>query len=195
MLQIATLWISSISYIYCIYLLISILSLDWQTYHYFWPCFFRKKWERSRRRRRKRRGRRKRIQDYEFHIYVCLCVCVRARVCALSAQSCLTLRPHGLKPARLLCPWDFPGKNTGVGCHFLIQRIFPTQKIKPVSPASPAVAGEFFTTAAPGKPICMCIDTYVFNHYFQISNIKLWQRKHSVDYASIKFGFPCGSAG
>ena len=30
-------------------------------------------------------------------------------------------------PARLLCPWDFPGKNTGVGCHFLLQGIFPTQ--------------------------------------------------------------------
>ena len=31
-----------------------------------------------------------------------------------------SLRPHGLQPARLLCPWDFPGKNTGVGCHFLL---------------------------------------------------------------------------
>ena len=27
----------------------------------------------------------------------------------------------------LLCPWSFPGKNTGVGCHFLLQGIFPTQ--------------------------------------------------------------------
>ena len=43
-------------------------------------------------------------------------------------QSHLTLLPpHGLKPARLLCPWDFPGKNTGVGCHFLLQEIFLTQ--------------------------------------------------------------------
>ena len=31
------------------------------------------------------------------------------------------------KPARLLRPWDSPGKNTGVGCHFLLQGIFPTQ--------------------------------------------------------------------
>ena len=29
--------------------------------------------------------------------------------------------------ARLLCPWDSPVKNTGVGCHFLLQQIFPTQ--------------------------------------------------------------------
>ena len=34
---------------------------------------------------------------------------------------------HGLYPSRLLCPWDFPGKNTGVGCYFLLQGIFPTQ--------------------------------------------------------------------
>ena len=30
-------------------------------------------------------------------------------------------RPHGLQPTRLLRPWDFPGKSTGVGCHFLLQ--------------------------------------------------------------------------
>ena len=38
--------------------------------------------------------------------------------------SCLvmsnSLWPHGLQPARLLCPWDSPGQNTGVGCHFLL---------------------------------------------------------------------------
>ena len=31
-------------------------------------------------------------------------------------------RPHGLQPTRLLRPWDFPGKSTGVGCHCLLQR-------------------------------------------------------------------------
>ena len=35
-----------------------------------------------------------------------------------------SLSPHGMQPARLLYPWDFPGKNTGVGCHFLLQSIF-----------------------------------------------------------------------
>ena len=38
-----------------------------------------------------------------------------------------SLRSHGLQPARLLCPWDFPGRDTGVVCHFLLQGIFPTQ--------------------------------------------------------------------
>ena len=40
-------------------------------------------------------------------------------------------RPHGLHSARLLCPWNFPGRNTGVGCHFLLQRIFQTQGSNP----------------------------------------------------------------
>jgi len=32
-------------------------------------------------------------------------------------------RPHGLQPTRLLCPWDFPGKSTGVGCHCLLRQM------------------------------------------------------------------------
>ena len=43
------------------------------------------------------------------------CVCISLSVMSDS------LRSHGLWPARLLCPWDFPGKNTEVGCHFLLQ--------------------------------------------------------------------------
>ena len=38
-----------------------------------------------------------------------------------------SLRPHGLQSARLLCPWDFPGKNIRADCHFLVQRLFLTQ--------------------------------------------------------------------
>ena len=38
-----------------------------------------------------------------------------------------SLWPRGLWLNRLLHPWDFPGKSTGVGCHFLLQCIFPTQ--------------------------------------------------------------------
>ena len=37
------------------------------------------------------------------------------------------LWPHGLKPTRLFCPWNFPVKNPGVGCHFLLQGLFLTQ--------------------------------------------------------------------
>ena len=42
-----------------------------------------------------------------------------------------SLRPHGLGPAMLLCPRDFPVKNTGVDCHFLLQASFPTQGSNP----------------------------------------------------------------
>ena len=42
-----------------------------------------------------------------------------------------SLQPLGLYPTRLLCPWNFPGKNTGVGCYFLLQGIFPTQGLNP----------------------------------------------------------------
>ena len=41
-------------------------------------------------------------------------------------QPC-SLQPHGMESARLLCPWDYPSKNTGMGCHFLLWGIFPTQ--------------------------------------------------------------------
>ena len=41
---------------------------------------------------------------------------------------------HGLSPARPLHPWNFPGKNTGVGCHLLFQGIFPTQGSNPGLP-------------------------------------------------------------
>ena len=50
-------------------------------------------------------------------------------MCVIS-QSCPTrCRPHGLWSSRLLCPWDFSGKNAGVGCHFLLQKIFLTQAL------------------------------------------------------------------
>ena len=41
-----------------------------------------------------------------------------------------SLRPNGLLPTTILHPWDFPDKSTGVGCHFLLQRIFATQGSK-----------------------------------------------------------------
>ena len=42
------------------------------------------------------------------------------------------LQPHGLWPTRLLCPWDFPGKNTRVGCHFLLQGMKPCWSLNPL---------------------------------------------------------------
>ena len=56
-----------------------------------------------------------------------------AELCACSvAQSCLTLCDpmDYMEPSRLLCSWHFSDKNTGVGFHFLLQGIFPTQGSK-----------------------------------------------------------------
>ena len=53
-------------------------------------------------------------------------VCAHAQ----QLQSCLTLcYPIDYNPTKLLCPWDSPGKTTGVGCHFLLQGIFLTQEL------------------------------------------------------------------
>ena len=53
-------------------------------------------------------------------------------MCAQSLQF-NSLQPHGLQHARLFCPWDYPGKNTGVGCHCFLHGIltFPTQGLNP----------------------------------------------------------------
>ena len=48
-------------------------------------------------------------------------LCLLLSAAANSLQSCPTLRPQRRQPTRLPCPWDSPGKNTGVGCHFLLQ--------------------------------------------------------------------------
>ena len=61
---------------------------------------------------------------------------VGPRPCWVTSHTCMhsvtklcptLLRPHGLQPASLHCPWNSPGNNTGVGYHFLLQGIFLTQ--------------------------------------------------------------------
>ena len=53
--------------------------------------------------------------------------------CAVLSHSVVSdpLWPQGLKPTRLLCPWNSPGKNAGIGCHALLQGIFPTEGSNP----------------------------------------------------------------
>ena len=62
-------------------------------------------------------GKKKKKDIYEGPVVVSAC-----------AQLCLTLcDPMDSSLPGSSCPWDFPGKNTGVGFHFLLQGIFPTQ--------------------------------------------------------------------
>ena len=66
----------------------------------------------------------------------------------MCAQACPTLGNH-MEPAMLLCPWNFPGKNTGVGCHF--RRSSPPKYWTYISCFS--CISIFFTTTPPGKPL------------------------------------------
>ena len=68
--------------------------------------------------------------ETEVKIHTCpLCVCVCVCISCPGMSDSLGL--HGLQPARLLCPWNSPGKNIGVGCHNHLQAIFLTQGLNP----------------------------------------------------------------
>ena len=52
-------------------------------------------------------------------LYLCCCCCCCC--CCVASVVSDSVRPHRQQPTRPRCPWDSPGKNTGVGCHFLLQ--------------------------------------------------------------------------
>ena len=68
-------------------------------------------------------------------------------VCPVLNSSVISdsLWPHRLQFGRLLCPWNFPGKNTGMGCHFLLQEIFLSLGLNPHLSVS-CIDGQIFTT-------------------------------------------------
>ena len=64
----------------------------------------------------------------------------------------LRLRSRGTESViKEVYAWKFPGKNTGMGCHFLLQGILLTPGIEPMSLASPTLVSGFFITLSPGK--------------------------------------------
>ena len=54
-------------------------------------------------------------------------VCIYRHCCLVTSVVSDSMRSYGLQPSRLLCPWDYLDDNTRVGCHVLLQGIFPTQ--------------------------------------------------------------------
>ena len=70
-----------------------------------------------------------------------------------------SLRPHGLQPARLLWPWNSPGKNTGVGSHFLLQGIFLSQE---PNSTSTALQADSLPSEPPGKPQPFCLPLCIY---------------------------------
>ena len=87
-------------------------------------------------------------------------------MCAKLLQSRPTLWPYRPQSPRLLCPWDFPGKNTGVGCHALLQ-VSLSPGMKPTSPTSPALQADSLPAEPSGKlltlPFIWC--PTLFNSY------------------------------
>ena len=73
-------------------------------------------------------------------IYMC--------VCQIASVTFDSLRPYGPQPTRLLCPWDSPSKNTGVGCYALLQGIFSTQVLNACLLNLSALTDGFFTSSA-----------------------------------------------
>ena len=105
-------------------------------------------------------------------------------VCACWVASVMfdSLWPYGLLPSRLLCPWDSPGKNTGVDCHSHFQGIFPIQGSNPCL-IPPALADEFFTTSAIWEAHYIHIPTHTYiylhlNHiiFKYIVFVKSWKQ-------------------
>jgi len=82
------------------------------------------------------------MDDFGFLL---LWVCWTAWFYTLMLFCCLVSK---LCPT-LLYPWDFPGKNTGVGCHFLLQEIFPIQGLNPVSSIGRWILYHWATRKAP----------------------------------------------
>ena len=107
------------------------------------------------------------------------------RACVLSPFSQFdSWRPYGPWSTRLLCPWDSPGENTGVGCCAVLQGIFWTQRWNPPL-LSPSLAGRFFTTSAAWRAPClncMCIKTHEMCNIkseWRTSLVVQWLRIHS----------------
>ena len=72
--------------------------------------------------------------------------------CPVTSVASDSLRLHGLQPASLLCRWDSPSKNIGVGCHALPPGDLPDPGIEPISPASLALQADTLPLSPLGKP-------------------------------------------
>ena len=70
--------------------------------------------------------------------------------CQVTSVMSNSLQPYGLQPARLLCPWDFPGKNPGVGLPFPSPGDLPNPGIKS---GCPALQADSLPSASPEKPL------------------------------------------
>ena len=87
-----------------------------------------------------------------------------------------SLRPHGLWPARLLCPWDSQGKNTGVGCHALLQGISQARDRISISYVSciGSVWSGSFSRPLPSVSVSFFLSFYIYIHTHIQSSINFF---------------------
>ena len=138
-------------------------------------------------------------------------------MCAKLLQSCLTLC-HPMNYSLLLCPWDSPGKNTGVGCPCPPPRDLPNPGIKPIShillncrrvsthwatwEAPPALVGGVFTTSPTWEvhmPFLLCfnflkasqpLDCHLMVYYYFVINLKFIYSTWDIYYDRKNTFFP-----
>ena len=119
-----------------------------------------------------------------------------------------SVRPHRRQPTRLPRPWDSPGKNTGVDCHFLLQGIFATQGL---NSSLLLWQEESLPCEPPGKPvffitdnvmnvkwylivvlICIFLLTNHVEHLFMcLLVISLWRKVYSDTWPTFKLDYLC----
>ena len=109
------------------------------------------------------------VSLHGFDIYIHACVLSHF------SHECL-LQRYGLLPTRLLCPWDSPGKNTGVGCHVLLQGIFQPRDHTLIS-CSSCTAGSFFTAGKEESPcvVSVCYTDILYCFIFLCTWISYWR--------------------
>ena len=97
---------------------------------------------------------------------------------------------YGLQPTRLLHPWDFPGKSTGVGCHCLLQRIFPTQGS---NPGLPHCRQSLYHLIHQGSPRFLDLVVYPFSRNLADPRIELGSPALQADSLQLSYwGSPLG---
>ena len=109
-----------------------------------------------------------------------------------------SVRLHRRQPTRLPCPWDSPGKSTGVGCHFLLQ----CRKVKSESEVAELclTLSDPMDCSPPGSSIHGIFQARVLERgaiAFSVKILPIILLQRCIYYMCIKIsvGFPCGSAG
>ena len=107
-------------------------------------------------------------------------------MCACHSVVSDSLRPHGLQPIMLLCPWDSPGKNTGVGCRLLFQAIFLTQGSNPCLPLWQADSLLLSHQGSPFKLYIHPTDTMTMKINELLTNNMVESHKHNTESKRLK---------